>query len=235
MKFLAVTAALISLGMAPGAAYAHATAETLTLDLHHGTTVKTEERLELDTWYVATVQGTASFHFAGTWSHPERIFNKTGKKKKATVCGTPEPAPMFASPGTTSGPVGFDAETLFARPVPVSTCTNEPAPRPTRRFQLNEGARWHHLSSLSGRFSTPRPDHAYSYALLGRDHKLSFRVRDNPSYDNYGQLKITLRPAVATDCGNRQWRNFFDAWDHPWFTDEAECLAEVAPTPATAT
>jgi hypothetical protein len=32
------------------------------------------------------------------------------------VCGTPEPGPMFVLAGQPAGPVGFDAETMFALP-----------------------------------------------------------------------------------------------------------------------
>jgi hypothetical protein len=226
MKFAALAGALLSLAVP-----AVAQAETLTLDMHDEARLKAQTKLVFQNWYVVTVEGTGSFHYAGTWSHPERIFKKPGSKKQAVVCGTPEAAPMFASPGTKSGPVGFDAETMFARPVAASVCADEPGPRTSRRFEINDGNRWFHPTTMTGRHSSPRADHTYSYAIFGENHRPSFRVRDNPNYDNYGQFKIRIRQAYAEDCGGRQWRNFLYSWGGDGFADEAACVAALPSAP----
>jgi hypothetical protein len=222
MKLAAVAAALISLALAPAVAQA----ESLTLDMRQSARPKAQTKMVWRDWYVVTVQGTGSFHYASLWNQPSRLWKNPGKRK-AVICGTPEAAPMFPSPGTKSGPVGFDAETLFARPVEDKTCAADPTPRTTRRFELNDGLRWYHPTTLSGRYSAPRADHTYSYAVFGEGHRPTFRVRDSPVYDNYGQFKIELRTAFKHDCFNRQWRNFLYPWGGDAFASEAECVEAI--------
>ena len=231
MKFAALAGALLSLAVP-----AVAQAETLTLDISKTHQPKAQFKA-WGTWSIVEVQGTGSFHYSSVWSNPQRIFKnaaKTTTERNAVICGTPEAEPMFPSPGVKNGKVGFDAETLFARPVAEDVCADWPAPMTTRRFEIHDGERWFHPTTLLGRYTSPRADHTYTYALFGEDARPVFRVRDEPTYDNYGRFKIHIRQAYSSDCLNRQWRNFLYGYGGDGFTCEAACVAAL-PAPPHAT
>lgn len=184
-----------------------------------------DHRLRSGHWYVVTAAGTASFFKPSMWTSPTarwRWFHV-----RAIICGTPEAAPMFPTPGAT-GKVGFDAETLFARPATRRSCRRDPSPHTSRRFQLDNGGGFRHPTTLTGRYSVPRGDHTYSYPIRGLGKKLIVRVRDWPFWwDNYGALQLTLRKAEDADCAGSQWRNFTTKWGSQVFDDQAECEAAL--------
>jgi hypothetical protein len=178
-------------------------------------------KLANGTWYVLEASGTGSYFKPSQWSNPIVHHHRRG-----VVCGTPESAPMFPTAGPT-GPVGVDPETMFARLTTRKKCSRDPLPRTTRRFQLNSGNGFRHPTTLSGRYTAPRPDHAYSYPVLGLRHKLSVRVRDRVAADNYGAFELTLRVAVDADCASRQWHNFVNSAGNQVFADQAACEAAL--------
>lgn len=228
LKRTAVAAALMALA-APSAA--HAATESLTLPLRAAQglpRVTATTPIAWNTYYVVTAQGTGSFHKSGVWSHPDRIWADPDGRT-AVICGTPEPAPMFG----TGGKVGFDPETLFARPASAATCSDEPAPQTTRRFQIFDGSSWFHPTPLDGRHSSPRADHFYAYAFKGRGDVLRFRLLDAPASDNYGEFRLTIRPANASDCAGRAWHNFYAAWGAEEFASQADCEATLGGVQAT--
>jgi hypothetical protein len=194
-------------------------------------------------WYVVDASGTGSFVKPSMWTNPRSRFSL-----HPVICGTPESAPMFPTDGAT-GAVGFDPETQFARPTSRRRCQRDPLPRTTRRFQLDAGNGFRHPTTLTGRYSAPRADHAYSYPIQGgkswrsreryrshghwqwrwqtRWHKLDARVRDRPAWDNYGALQLTLRRADSGDCAGRQWHNFLNRWGGQVFDSVEECEAAL--------
>jgi GT2 family glycosyltransferase len=204
--------------------------QAFSLDLlktHHANAgsvdVKSPHKLTNGTWYVAGVQGTASYVKPSMWTHPTLRHHRP-----AVVCGTPESAPMFGSPDGGTGRVGFDPETMFAQIMRPSKCAADPTPRTTRRFQINPRHIWRHPTPLDGRHSGPRPDHAYAYAVKGLGVRAGFRVLDRPTSDNYGVLHIVIRPAVTGDCSGAQWRNFDDENGHPGFATMSACQAALS-------
>ena len=144
--------------------------------------VRTERRLRPRSRYRVTVQGTFSFYPASMWLMPP-----TGQ----AVCGRPESAPMFTLPGQPTGPVGFDAETMFALPTTPRHCDRLDLPRPWKNFQIAVGRRFTHPGS--GQRSRPKRSHRYSYRVRGTGRPLRLRMVDSEASDNYGVLKVSVR------------------------------------------
>ena len=144
--------------------------------------VRTQRRLQRRARYRVTVQGTFSFYPESMWLTPP-----TGQ----VVCGTPESSPMFTLPGQPTGPVGFDAETMFALPTTPAHCDRLKLPRPWKNFQMAAGGRFTHPGS--GRRTKPSPTHRYSYRIRGLGRPLRLRLIDSEATDNYGMLKVTVR------------------------------------------
>ncbi|HLH14219.1 MAG TPA: hypothetical protein VKV16_05475, partial [Solirubrobacteraceae bacterium] len=159
--------------------------------------------------YVAVVQGTFSYWKASNYTKPQRPWTK--------VCGTPEPAPQFSSAGG-SGPVGMDAEFVFARPWLPRLCAKLPEHRSRLQMYTGAGA-WAHPNALTP-VTAPSPDHLYEYAVVGEGRRVSFRLRDWYLRDNYGSLSITLRTASAADCAGSKYRAF-------GAESEAQCVSEL--------
>ncbi len=211
----AVTAVL----MFGSAAFA-AVPESVTLNMS-GPKLTFTSHLTRGSWYVVTASGTGSFMKPSQWTHPV-----VRHGRHPVICGTPESEPLFPTVGAT-GPVGFDPETLFARPTTKRRCLRDPLPRTTRRFQINNGNGFRHPTTLTGRYTIPRPDHTYSYPIVAGRHKLVVRVRDRPRADNYGALQLTLRAADDGDCVSRQWHNFVNSAGNQVFPDQATCEATL--------
>jgi hypothetical protein len=225
MKYVRVAAATLALAataalMLVPAASAITLPQSLTLKLSspHATF---NGRLTGGRWYILTAAGTGSYFKPGMWTHPLLRHHKPG-----IVCGTPEAAPMFPTTGAT-GKVGVDPETMFARLTTRRLCRNDPLPRTSRRFQINNGSGYRHPTTLTGRYTIPRRDHTYSYAIHGLGRRVSVRVRDNIASDNYGAFHLTLRLAVPADCAARQWRNFYNSAGNMMFVSQAACEAGV--------
>lgn len=178
--------------------------------------------LAAGTWYVAQVQGTASFSKPSQWIHPKKRHGRT-----AVVCGTPEDAPLFPSPFAATGKVGFDPETMFARITRAGKCAADPLPRTTRRFEIAPGHVFRHLTPLDGRHTAPTPDHTYHYAFQGLGGPLNLREVDRPTFDNYGRFHIVIRPATDGDCTGSQWRTFARSLGQQAFTNEVACEAAL--------
>ena len=144
--------------------------------------VRTERRLQRRARYRVTVQGTFSFYPEAMWLTPP---------EGQAVCGKPESNPMFTLPGQPSGPVGFDAETMFALPTTPEHCDRLDLPRPWKNFQMAVGRRFTHPGS--GRRTKPNRTHRYSYRVRGLGRPLRLRLVDSEATDNYGLLKVTVR------------------------------------------
>lgn len=156
--------------------------------------------------YVAEVRGAVSYWATAQFRHPTAPWN--------TVCGQPLPS--------LRGPLGIDAEFVFARPW-NGTCPT--LPTHWNNFELSTGASYSHPQPIGGPFTQPTPGHKYSYALVGGGGPAMFRLRDMPNghpatIDNHGVLFIHVRRAVASDCTS-YW-----LFDEP---TEAACLAALKP------
>jgi hypothetical protein len=150
--------------------------------------------------YVATVQGTLSYYAAIDYTAIQPPW--------AVMCGVPAGAPMFGGPGG-SGPVGNDAEFIFALPTKLSSCASEDLPRHRLNFQANVGAGWSHPKLLSAAaLNAPTASHSYEYALTGRRKRASFRLTDPDTRDDYGSLHISIRRAVSGDCAGQKYKAF---------------------------
>jgi hypothetical protein len=171
--------------------------------------------LPWNTRWVAVVQGTVSYYAPSQYSTPQSPFR--------VVCGTPDlSGPLFASPDKPSGgPVGFDPEFIFGRPSRKSTCSKHPLPVRWTNFEIKSGNTWGHPWPLGPDQFAPAADHTYSYPFVAWGTAPQFRLRDRPrTSDNYGELKISLRPATAADCG-------YDAWRAFQYEDQAACEAAL--------
>src|SRR5690349_359574 len=150
-RLMSATVAAFALTTAP--AWAE---QKLLLDSAGGE-VNTAQPLSAGASYIVRVTGTASIWRIGQWSQP------------GTFCGVPEASPMFGSPATArSGPVGWDAETVFAVPPKVNfrgfRCVPAQMPFHSTRqspggVRFNTGGGFQHLEPIGGPFEVPRADH----------------------------------------------------------------------------
>lgn len=104
-------------------------------------------------------------------------------------CGTAESAPIYPSPGRWNRYVALDAETYFASPRP---CWQLPPGFPVSfngfEFTLDSGATWFNPAPVTSNFGT----HEYTYTVVGQGAALGVRIRDYPTTDNYGRMRITI-------------------------------------------
>jgi hypothetical protein len=162
--------------------------------------VVSHSRLATHGLYVATVQGTLSYYAAIDYTAIQPPWE--------AMCGVPASAPMFGGPGG-SGPVGNDAEFIFAQPTKLASCATEVFPRHWFNLQVNVGAGWSHPKLLSaGALNAPTASHSYEYALVGRHKPASFRLTDPDTRDDYGSLHISIRRAVSGDCTGPKYKAF---------------------------
>ena len=151
--------------------------------------------------YVAVVRGTASFYEAADYFEIQQPFT--------VMCGHALPAPMFPSAGG-AGPVGNDAEFIFAQPLVGQPCSTSKLPRPYPNFQVNLGKGWSHPNLVSRRpLIRPSPTHTYTFALDARGKPISFRLVDPDTRDDYGDFRVYIRRAVQSDCAGNGHRAFF--------------------------
>jgi hypothetical protein len=162
--------------------------------------------------YVVNVRGTVSFY---KW------------RASDVRCGAAEPKPIYRTRRVRNGIVGADSEFVFADK--ATGCNRRlragnTVPESWLGFQVSQGRGFFKMSLLNPT-TTPLPDHAYDYAILGYGTRARFRLRDANTRDNYGRLRIRLRRATAADCtGGRH-----AAWG---FATEADCAAKALPAPA---
>ena len=167
-------------------------AQTLMLDSYEARAdgaadpVSTSRRLTRVGTCLLTVRGTLSFYPKAEWLAPP---------PPLAVCGRPEARPRFPSPRGLLGPVGFDAETIFALPTTPERCARLAVPRPWSNFQVAVGTRFVHPRRLPARASRPDRPHEYRYHVRGRGRPVRFRLLDSQATDNYGRLRITVRRA----------------------------------------
>jgi hypothetical protein len=200
------------------AAQAAQTVGTATLDAYQASSrpstspVSLRAKLIRDKLYVATVQGAISDYAAINYvalQAPWRV-----------MCGTPQSASSFASAGG-SGQVSNDAEFIFAQPWSTLQC---PAQLPAHwtNLQLNDGTGWSHPKLLSGaNVTAPTPTHTYQYAVVGHGQRVSFRLIDPSTSDNYGSFRISLRTGVTGDCSVARYQAF-------GLQSRSACLAAAA-------
>lgn len=159
--------------------------------------VTTAQPLAAGQTYFAVITGTASIWRPSLWA----------EHGTPGPCGTPENAPLTPSPGVTNGPVGLDAETVFAIPPRIMfqdfKCGTQPFPfdtilHTTGALQIDVGNGFSHTEPLGGPYNTPRSDHTYTYQLTGTGAPVSFRFMDFPLADNYGVF--TMQVLTAAEC-----------------------------------
>lgn len=96
------------------------------------------------------------------------------------MCGTPEAGPQYGGSRGGTGPVGFDAEFVFARPWTVKKCAEAQLPLHWINFQVNSGFGWSH-PNLIGSLPPRRPPTTRTgtaSSVVG-DHKYAqFRLFD---------------------------------------------------------
>jgi hypothetical protein len=151
--------------------------------------------------YDIIVSGTASIWPVSQWS------------LSGSACGASEELPMFESPGTNNGPVGWDAETVFAVPPGANfykfPCSPSEIPflstEHTRvGFELSTSgdSGFVHAVPLGGAPRTPTADHTYTYAVTGTGQPALFRFLDDPVADNYGVFMIEVLSAAECSAIN---------------------------------
>lgn len=181
--------------------------------------VSTPEALPVGKIFVADVSGAVSYFAKEMYLHPSGEWD--------TVCGNPLPS--------SEGPLGADAEFLFARPW-TAPCPQE-LPAHWINFELSTGSSaYDHPVPIGGPFTGPTPGHQYAYALVGDGGPAMFRLKDMPgghpaTADNYGALTIRVRDAVAADCAGTGYMLFSEP-------NEAACVTAASlpePTPAVTT
>jgi hypothetical protein len=174
--------------------------QQLALDSYYGWNrnytppVSTSRSLAKHSYEVATVSGTFSYYSAINYYHPQWPWT--------VVCGTPAPSAQHPGSLGGDGPVGFDAEFLFSRPWRTKLCANAHLPAHWTNFQMNDGSGWAHPELLGTAPTGPVSNHTYSYAVSGHNDPIKFRLWDILTRDNYGLLKISLRPANTADCAS---------------------------------
>jgi hypothetical protein len=144
--------------------------------------VTSRHRLRWGRSYTMTVKGTASYYAPAAYRAPRRPL---------VLCGKPEPRALFRSAGTANGPVGVDAEFVFARPWTRSQCSRVPGH--WSNFQIRTSRYFFHPEPRGAIGDAPRSDHTYTYTIIGRGRVIAFRLVDRAdAQDNYGVFRIRI-------------------------------------------
>ena len=219
---IALLLALGSLVLVSTAAGKSGSGRPLVLDAYSPTRnfvtppVSSESKLGRNRLYVATVRGSVSFY--------ESVDYVALQAPWRVMCGATQRAPMFSSAGG-SGRVGNDAEFIFALPLVSRSCAKTRLPQPYTNFQANLGQGWKHPNVLSRQTAVePSRSHTYEFALTGVGKRVSFRLIDPDTRDDYGSFRIYLRSAVTGDCAGRGHGAFG--------LSRVACLAATARSPA---
>ncbi|MCW2982834.1 MAG: hypothetical protein JWR63_404 [Conexibacter sp.] len=165
--------------------------------------------------WVAEVQGTINYYFPSYYGWVREPW--------PVVCGTPDDSgPMFPSEDRSwYKTVGQDPEFVFARPWTKHRCDANPLPKHWNNFQISRGAGFGHIAPLGAPLTGPTADHKYVYPITGIGASAKFRLKDRPrTSDNYGVLKIKVRPATGADCASGGFVRF-------GFADEASCATGI--------
>jgi hypothetical protein len=162
--------------------------ETLQLDSHRAIAadngiVRTRHGLRWGRSYTMTVKGTASYYSPAAYTSPRRPL---------VLCGKPEMSALFRSRGTANGPVGVDAEFVFARPWTRPKCSRVPGH--WSNFQIRTSRYFFHPEPRGGIGDAARSDHTYTYTIIGRGRVAAFRLVDGAdARDNHGVFRIGIR------------------------------------------
>jgi hypothetical protein len=130
----------------------------------------------------------------GTWSYLDVT--------REQLCGAPERRPLFPSrvKGVKNRRVIADAEFYFAQRPPACTDPLKIVQRGVR-FQIRTRSRFYNPVSLETNLTAPTANHSYSYPVKGFGRLARFRIAaETFLLDNYGRLRIRVRPATAADC-----------------------------------
>src|ERR1039458_8424573 len=141
--------------------------------------------------YDVVITGTMSIWGATQWS------------AAGSQCGASEEQPLYPSPGAVNGPVGWDAETVFAVPPGVDfysfSCVSSQIPFLSTAHSpggfetsVSGAGGFAHLTPIGGNRSTPTAGHTYTYAVTGTGQPASFRFVDDPVTDDYGIFMIKV-------------------------------------------
>ncbi|HVG00724.1 MAG TPA: hypothetical protein VND68_12865 [Chloroflexia bacterium] len=152
---------------------------------------KSEEGVAITSPYTLPVRQDALVVVTGTYS----TWEASWWSEKPACKGVPEPEPMYKSevivrPGA-NGPVGLDAEFMFASPGRSEFYCRLAEDAPIRSFtpfQIStDGRTWKTLTS------NYNSDHVYSYSVKGEGVPPRFRIADliGPD-DNYGVMLIYM-------------------------------------------
>lgn len=181
-RFVAWTLVIVTLaacGSAPGGESVVGTAELdMFVDGGGDIALSTGPMLDAGRTYGIHVEGTYSIWGQSMWD-------------SGTCEGTPDPAPMYPSPGTTNGTVGIDAEYYYAVPNGSALCSVAyPWGANEFQFSLDGGNDFFNPDPIGG-VTAPLASHAYDYEVVGQGHAIQFR-REFMGADDYGVLKITV-------------------------------------------
>jgi hypothetical protein len=159
------------------------------------TTGATTSPLRAGVTYKVIIQGSVSVWPPADWS---------------SVCaGRPSPSPLFSSPGAT-GPVGVDAEWVWAWPRASPSLCPDGAPDATppvaeRKLRIEASSGAPPVDLPPPRETEMTANHAYTYSVVGTGTSVSFTVNEigknpdgsphvyNPRY-NYGEFRIEVIP-----------------------------------------
>ena len=126
--------------------------------------------------YMIMLSGTFSVWTPGTWT-------------SAPIAGMPEPAPMYESPSTSNGYVGWDPEYFFAWPAGAGSAPG-PLPGHQSAIQMSlDGVTWSHIEPVSKNY---KDSHSYNYLVTGQGHPLKIFLDDGNFRDNYGILQCKI-------------------------------------------
>ncbi len=98
---------------------------------------------------------------------------------------------IYPSSGGSSGQAGHDPDVLYAH------YETTDLPQHYERFELRlDGSTWQHHEPEGGPFSTPDPEHRYTFHVIGQGLPLDAVVDRGQSHsDNNGQLRIDIYEA----------------------------------------
>jgi hypothetical protein len=190
-------------------------AQTLYLDTHEAANdgaagpVATNKPLAPNAYYFVSVRGTFS-----AWGKSELDTNG--------MCGTPEAAPIYPSPGVDNGRVGLDPEFTFAASKLSTYFCSQSLPVHNQVVQMDNGTGFAHREPIGGVPSRPSYRHVYRYLIKGAGTASTFRSQmvDDPLTDNYGKLKIFVRLATPFDCFFGGYTQFGTA-----FRNQGQCVS----------
>lgn len=205
------------------------TFETLFLDTYEAPSdgfagpVKTQQPLAPGKLYFATIDGTFRYSRPATLNSPSYIW----------CPGSVENVPITypsTDPAATNDTAYADADTVFALRVFRSNAGSCPQlPYHNTALQFDVGGGPEHLEPAGGPFTAPPSSHEYNYVLRGQGSiaQFSFQLRDRPTTDNAGQLRIRMVAATQADCKKNGWREFVVDGELI-FKNQGDCVSYIA-------